>query len=90
MGPAQLRTLLAVAEGHVHIRYGATPRRIRRHDDGGYSWNTMASVCTVQAEVLERDGYIPAGSLVEEFGLKSRKWVLTGLGEKKITELMSR
>lgn len=90
MGPAQRRTLLAVAEGHVHIRYGATPRRYRRHADGGYSWNTMAAVCTVQTEILERLGYIAVGALVSEFGLKSRKWVLTGHGDTKVKELFNR
>lgn len=79
--PAQLRVLQAVAEGHVHIRYGDASRNYRRHDDGGYSWNTMGAVCTVQIDVLRSKGLIEAGPIVDNHGLKSRKWITTEDGD---------
>jgi hypothetical protein len=90
LSPAQARTLVAVGEGHVHIRYGHASRDYRRHADGGYSWNIMAAICTLQTEVLERDKLIVAGPLVTEFGLKSRKWITTHDGNEKIREILGK
>lgn len=90
LSPAQIRTLIDASNGHVSIRYDATKRSYARHDDGGYSYNTMRACCTQQTRVLKALGYLAEGPLVTEFGLKSRRWIVTPAGHDRAKELRNR